>query len=112
CVYWDEIFLTENSNASDVRLTPIDASAANLNFRGFSKVVIDPNRQQPEQFLYDDVRPISNWNPTPGFYTRYGDVQRLVTQTDDRMVIMGSGDELKLQFPSANLPKVPDGWSR
>ncbi len=112
CVYWDEIFLTDNAGSPDVRLTPIDASAANLNFRGFSKVLIDPARQQPEKFLYDDVRPVSNWNPTPGFYTRYGDVQPLVTQMDDRMAIMGSGDELKLQFPSARLPKLPAGWSR
>jgi hypothetical protein len=112
CVYWDEIFLIEDSSAPEVRLTPIDAGAADLHFRGFSKAVIDPARQQPEQFLYDDVRPISNWNPTPGFYTRYGDVQPLVTKVDDRLVIMGSGDELKMQFPAGQLPAVPSGWTR
>ncbi len=40
--------------------------------------MIDPTRQQPEQFFYDEVQPVSNWNPTPGFYTRYGDVRPLV----------------------------------
>ena len=49
--------------------------SADLHFRGFSRPVIDPARQQPEQFLYDQVRPVSNWNPTPGMYTRYGDVR-------------------------------------
>jgi hypothetical protein len=25
---------------------------------------------------------------------------------------MGSGDELKLRFPSTQLPRLPEGWSR
>ncbi len=112
CVYWDEIFLIDDSSAPPVRLTRINAASADLHFRGFSRPVIDRTRQQPEQFLYDQVRPISNWNPTPGFYTRYGDVEPLVQAADDRMVIMGSGDELKLQFPAGNLPGLPAGWKR
>jgi tetratricopeptide (TPR) repeat protein len=112
CVYWDEIFLMNDSRAPHVRITPIDADAADLHFRGFSRAVIDPSRQQPEQFLYDQVLPVSSWNPTPGLYTRYGNVRTLVRKVDDRMVIMGSGDELKLQFSSRELPGLPDGWSR
>jgi len=112
CVYWDEIFLTEDAAAPAIRLTRINADAANVHFRGFSRAVIDPNRQQPEQFLYDEVRPVSNWNPTPGLYTRYGDVRPLVQKADDRMVIMGSGDELKLEYRATELPVLPRGWSR
>lgn len=112
CVYWDEIFLLPDARAPQVKLTPIDASAADLHFRGFSRVIIDPKRQQPEQFVYNDVRFVSSWNPTPGFYTRYGDVSPLVTRIDDKLVIMGSGDELKLEFPVRNLPALPNGWKR
>jgi Tfp pilus assembly protein PilF len=112
CVYWDEIFLTDDSVAPPVHLTRINANRADVHFRGFSRAVIDPTRQQPEQFLYDEVRPVSNWNPTPGFYTRYGQVGPLVQAADDRMVIMGSGDELKLQYPATELPALPKGWSR
>ncbi len=112
CVYWDEIFLIEDASAPQVRLTSLDAESADLHFRGFSRAVIDPSRQQPEQFLYDDVRPVSNWNPTPGLYTRYGDVRALVNKVDDRLAIMGSGDELKLQYSSTNLPPLLGGWSR
>jgi hypothetical protein len=93
-------------------LTSVDSEDASLHFRGFSKAVIDPSREQPEQFLYDQVRYVSSWNPTPGNYTRYGDVRALINRVDDRMVIMGSGDELKLEFPAAGLPKLPAGWSR
>ncbi len=50
--------------------------------------------------------------PTPGFYTRYGDVQPLLTATDDMPVIMGSGDELRLLFNPASLPVLKPGWKR
>jgi tetratricopeptide (TPR) repeat protein len=56
CVYWDEIFLIPNSASPSVRLMPLDAARAGLQFRGFSRAVIDPSRRQPEQFLYDQVR--------------------------------------------------------
>ncbi|MBV9675374.1 MAG: VCBS repeat-containing protein [Acidobacteriaceae bacterium] len=112
CVYWDEIFLLEDSRSPQARLTPMNAERADLQFRGFSQAVIDPRRQQPEQFLYDQVRPVSNWNPTPGFYTRYGDVRPLVTRADDKLLIMGSGDEVKLEYGASQLPPLPQGWTR
>lgn len=112
CVYWDEIFLIENSTAPPVRLTPLNAEAADVHFRGFSRAIIDPTRQQPEQFLYDQVRFTTEWNPTPGLYTRYGDVKPLVQKADDRMVIMGSGDELRLEYPADHLPALQRGWTR
>ncbi|MBV8570376.1 MAG: VCBS repeat-containing protein, partial [Acidobacteriaceae bacterium] len=112
CVYWDEIFLIENSDLPQVRMTTLKPSAADVHFRGFSRAVIDPRREQPEQFLYDQVRPTTEWNPTPGFYTRYGDVRPLVREADDRMVVMGSGDELRLEYPANRLPAIPRGWTR
>ncbi len=112
CIYWDEISLLESAAAPRVRLTPMVASAANLHFRGFSKVLVDPRRQQPERFVYDEVHPVSNWNPTPGRYTRYGKVERLVEAADDKLLIMGSGDEVKLEYSAAHLAPLPVGWSR
>lgn len=112
CVYWDEIFLLDSAAQLNVRLTALDATAADLHYRGFSRLNVDPRREQPEQFFYDDVQPLSNWNPTEGLYTRYGDVRSLVTQVDDRLLLMGSGDEVKLEYPSAKLPSLPGGWTR
>jgi hypothetical protein len=112
CVYWDEIFLSDERQAPAVRLTDVHPARADLRFRGFSEVVIDPERRQPEHFVYASVRPNAMWNPTPGFYTRYGDVQPLVGRTDDRFVIMGSGDELRLMFDANALPALPEGWRR
>jgi tetratricopeptide (TPR) repeat protein len=112
CVYWNEIFLGEDAAAPEARLTPLDASSAQLHFRGFSRIQVDPERKQPEFFDYAAVAPFSNWNPTPGYYTRYGDVGELVQAADDRLVVMGSGDELQLWYDAAGLPGVPQGWVR
>jgi len=56
--------------------------------------------------------PLSMWNPTPGLYTRYGDVTPLVTATDDLLNIMGSRDELRLNFSAADLPPLASDWTR
>ncbi|MFN7545810.1 MAG: hypothetical protein ACK5TN_23785, partial [Acidobacteriota bacterium] len=78
----------------------------------FSPSLIHPERKQPEEFLYDNPEPTSLWNPTPGLYTRYGDVLPLATALDDRLIVMGSGDELRLEFDPSSLPALPAGWSR
>jgi hypothetical protein len=106
CVYWTKIFLGEDPAPPAVSITAIDASEGALRFRGFSRY------SPPSDFDYSQVLPASMWNPTAGNYTRYGDVRELVIAADDRMVIMGSGDELRLAFPADRLPKLPPGWRR
>ena len=112
CVYWDEIFLSESSAPPPAVLTPMDASLVDLHYRGFSTPTIDSARKQPESFDYATRMATSTWNPTPGLYTRYGDVTPLLTRVDDRLVIMGSGDEIRLLFPAAALPPQKSGWKR
>ena len=112
CVYWDEVFLVENNVAPTVRMTALPIGFADLHFRGFSKTTIHPERKQPEMFDYQTVSLTSMWNPTPGKYTRYGAVETLLAEADDRMVVMGSGDEIRLRFDGAKLPPIPSGWKR
>jgi hypothetical protein len=45
-------------------------------------------------------------------YTRFGDVRELMTEIDDRLVIMGSGDEVTLRFAASALPELREGWTR
>jgi hypothetical protein len=47
-----------------------------------------------------------------GNYTRYGDVFNLLGASDDRFVVFGSGEGLKLDFDPQKLPAVPAGWIR
>jgi tetratricopeptide (TPR) repeat protein len=111
-LYWDEIFLTDTSDVPPHVMTHIDASLVDLHYRGFSTPTIHPQRTQPEAFDYARLMPLSMWNPTPGLYTRYGDVTPLLSSVDDRLVIMGSGDEIRLLFPAAGLPPLESGWTR
>ena len=112
CVYWDEIFLSDDSSAPETRLTESAAARSDLHFRGFSPALIHPERRQPEQFFYLPAAATSMWNPTPGLYTRYGDVTPLFRDVDDRFVIMGSGDEAVLHFNAKALPSLRSGWRR
>ena len=110
CVYWDEIFLSEGASPARVRQREVPLLSAGLDFRGFSRTRVDPERKQPDTFFYDSVTSNSFWNPTAGLYTRYGDVRELLREVDDRPVILGSGDEIRLQFSAA--PPPPAGWTR
>jgi tetratricopeptide (TPR) repeat protein len=112
CVYWDEIFLGQTSTRPPARLTAVPGMSANLRFRGFSPVTVHPQRRQPEFFTYAGAKPFSMWNPTPGLYTRYGDVHELTAAIDDKLVVMGSGDELRLLFDAAALPALAPNWRR
>jgi hypothetical protein len=110
CVYWDEIFLSENLGDPEAAQSLLPLQSADLHFRGFSASRIHPERKQPDTFFYGNVSPASFWNPTPGLYTRFGPVEALLRDVDDRLVIMGSGDEVRLQF-QAEAPSR-EGWRR
>jgi len=122
CVYWDEISVGQATRPA-LQPREIPVLDADLRFRGFSRTVIHPQRKQPEMFFYPDPRPTSFWNPTRGLYTRYGAVRHLLAAEDDRLVILGSGDEVRLRFDARDLPALTprarrtfllkvDGWAK
>jgi tetratricopeptide (TPR) repeat protein len=112
CVYWDEIYLGEAAAPPPVQLTALTPAASSVQFRGFSPSHIDPERKQPESFDYKNPKTTSCWNPTPGYYTRYGSTVELTRDVDDRLVVMGSGDMLSLRFDGEQLPPLRTGWQR
>ncbi|MBM3763852.1 MAG: tetratricopeptide repeat protein [Acidobacteria bacterium] len=110
-VHWNDVFLTPDVSEPQTTIHAAKLSSASLRFRGFSAVTIHPQRKEPERFHYGRVEATSMWNPTPGLYTRYGEVKPLLNDIDDNLTIMGSGDELRLLF-DANLPPVKPGFQR
>jgi tetratricopeptide (TPR) repeat protein len=112
CVYWDEIFLSESAGPAEAHQAQVPVESADLHFRGFSESVINSLRKQPDTFIYNRVSPTSYWNPTPGLYTRYGDVRELTKEVDDKLIIMGSGDELRLLFDASSIAPPPTGRTR
>ncbi len=112
CLYWDEIFLGEENAPPEVVMNTLENDSADLSFRGFSKPTIHPQRKQPESFDYQKWMAFTMWNPTPGNYTRYGDVKSLLESADDQLVLMGSGDEMRLLYSPSKLPALRPGWQR
>ncbi|MEX2173660.1 MAG: CRTAC1 family protein [Pirellulaceae bacterium] len=109
-LYWDHIFFTVDEPAVEVRTSELKLVSANLHARGYSRVVPDSGNG-PERFLYDELSTIAKWPPMLGRFTRLGDVRQLLAASDDRLLVMGAGDETTLRFavPPAALPA---GWKR
>lgn len=109
-VYWDAVWFTADDVPGEFRETALELVAADLHFRGISRHTWGPDNQ-PETYHYDHVDPHVPWPPMQGAFTRYGDVAPLLAATDDRMIVMGAGDELTLEF-AAPASSLPDGWAR
>jgi tetratricopeptide (TPR) repeat protein len=107
--YWDHIFFTVDETPAEVRTSELKLASADLHPRGFSRVVRDESNG-PERFLYDEVSSLPKWPPMLGRFTRYGDVLPLLTARDDRLLVMGAGDETTLRFAAIDPP--PPGWKR
>jgi hypothetical protein len=110
CVYFDRVFVATVDRASECRVTELPVAVADLRYRGFSSMLRDALGF--ERFFYDDVSPTGSWNQARGMHTRYGDVTNLLGRADDRFVIFGPGDELRLRFNAGFLPELPHGWQR
>ncbi len=50
------------------------------------------------------------WRDLVGYHTRFGNVNALLSEVDDRYVIMNAGDEMRLRF--AEQPAPETGWRR
>lgn len=107
--YWDNIFFTVDEPPVEVKTTELELLSADFHERGFSRVVRDES-YGPEQFLYDEVSTMPKWPPMLGRFTRYGDVLELLMTRDDRLLVMGAGDETTLRFAAIDPP--PPGWKR
>jgi len=64
------------------------------------------------QYVYEKASATGPYTRPSGTYTRYGDVLPLLTATDDKLAVFGSGDEVQLDFDPSHLPSLPRGWVR
>jgi tetratricopeptide (TPR) repeat protein len=111
-IYWDRAFVAATASGSPVTVTTLPTLAAELQYRGFSRMYRKGGRYGPQWYDYDDVSREAPWASIPGALTRYGDVLPLLGAADDMYVIFGPGDEVALQFDTAAAPPLPSGWTR
>jgi tetratricopeptide (TPR) repeat protein len=95
----------------DYRLTPVPLMRADLEFHGYP-FKIEGTPPGNVQYVYEKVSATGPYTRPLGTYTRYGDVLPLLTATDDKLAVFGSGDEVRLDFDPSHLPALPKGWVR
>jgi tetratricopeptide (TPR) repeat protein len=109
-IYWDSIEWARGLPDTPLTITRLDPDVADLHYRGYS-VIETQGTRAPELPDYARIAGTTQrWRDLEGYYTREGDVRELLKHTDDRYVIMNSGDEMSLRFPEQAPPR--DGWIR
>jgi Flp pilus assembly protein TadD len=110
-IYWDAIRIDQSPDAKEIRTAEVPLARASLEFLGYPREI----RLTPAS---DTIYSFTNRSMTgpyaraAGNYTRYGDVLDLLSTADDRFVVFGSGEGVKLDFDPRQLPALPGGWVR
>ena len=110
-IYWDAIRIDQTPEPRNVRVSEVPLAKAALDFLGYPHEI----RLQPASdttYSYTHRSRTGPYARAAGNYTRYGEVRDLLRATDDRFVVFGSGEGLKLDFDPKTLPVLPSGWVR
>ncbi|MGH7450704.1 MAG: CRTAC1 family protein, partial [bacterium] len=102
----------EAAKQNRIQLTMLPLLAADIHYRGFSRMYRKGGRYGPHWFDYGEVSKEPKWRDLEGYYTRYGDVLPLLLEADDKYVIMNAGDEVTVEFDATRLAELPPGWRR
>ena len=116
-IYWNSILVDRtkqagmNASEKSYRLSSIPLAHADLEFHGYPYKIegLPPGNVQ---YIYEKTSATGPYTRPMGNYTRYGDVRPLLTATDDKLAVFGSGDEVRLDFDPTQLPALPAGWVR
>lgn len=109
-IYWDQAFFTVDEEPAPVKTQRLALAGAELHYRGFSRRS-PGERFGPERYDYSQTTQEPKWPAMTGYFTRFGSVDELLVESDDRLVIFGAGDELTLRF-KAPPAGPPQGWKR
>ena len=107
-IYWDAIRIDQTPDAKEIRTAEVPLAKASLEFLGYPREI----RLTPAS---DTVYSFANRSMTgpyaraAGNYTRFGDVLDLLTAADDRFVVFGSGEGVKLDFDPRQLTRASRG---
>ncbi|OLC92614.1 MAG: hypothetical protein AUH86_18695, partial [Acidobacteria bacterium 13_1_40CM_4_58_4] len=110
-IYWDAIRIDQTPGTGEIHVAQVPLAKAALDFLGYPREI----RLQPASdttYSYSHRSMTGPYARAAGNYTRYGDVRELLRASDDRFVVFGSGEGLKLDFDSKSLPALPAGWVR
>src|SRR5438046_282361 len=110
-IYWDAIRIDQTPEPRNVRVSEVPLAKAALDFLGYPREI----RLQPASdttYSYTYRSRTGPYARAAGNYTRYGEVRDLLRAPDDRFVVFGSGEGVKLDFDPKALPALSAGWVR
>jgi tetratricopeptide (TPR) repeat protein len=110
-IYWDQILIDQTPDVAGIEMQPVPLAEASLRFHGYPRQV-EGNPKSDLWYVYEDISPTGPYAHHTGNFTAYGNVLPLLNATDDRYVIIASGDEIALEFDPSSLAPVRPGWSR
>jgi tetratricopeptide (TPR) repeat protein len=110
-IYWDQILIDTTPADTRYRIAEVPLAEATLRFLGYPREL--PGQPPADlRYSYAEISATGPYTRHAGHYTRYGDVRGLLERADDRFAILGSGDEVALEFDASALPPPPAGWTR
>jgi hypothetical protein len=110
-VRYDQVFLGRLAGKDRVTVRRAALREASLRYAGFAREY-SPDGRLPLIYNYDLSDPTAPFHVLKGAYTRYGPVEDLLEEYDDRYVLMGPGDEVALKFDATGMPPAPTGHTR
>jgi Flp pilus assembly protein TadD len=110
-IYWDAVRIDQTPEANDVRVSEIPLANAALAYLGYPREIrLTPASDTTYSYTHRSMT--GPYAHAAGNYTHYGDVHDLLGRSDDRFVVFGSGEGVKLDFDPRKLPALPAGWTR
>jgi Tfp pilus assembly protein PilF len=110
-IYWDAVRIDQTPETREVRVAEVPLANATLDFLGYPREIrLNPARDTIYSYSHRSMS--GPYARAAGNYTRFGDVRDLLEKPDDRFVVFGSGEGVKLDFDPRRLPALPAGWVR
>lgn len=109
-IYWDAVRIDQTVEP-ETKVTEAPLAKAELAYLGYPQEI----RLQPASdttYSYAHRSKSGPYAHAAGNFTRYGAVLELLQAPDDKFVVFGSGEGLKLDFDPRGLPALPGGWVR
>lgn len=102
-ICWDAAAVAIDPPPAELRIAPAALLSAEVAWHGFSHQT-PPVDGAPDRFDYHRASDSPKWPPLGGRFSRYGDCLDQLTAIDDRLVVIGGGDEIRLRFQAPPPP--------
>ena len=108
-IYWDRLAVIYAETAPQVVARRAPLTAATLRQSGFAHRTT--GAQRTPHYDYERRTPLLDTRHPRGWSSQFGPVTPLVERDDDAVAIFGPGEDILLEFETADAP-VPAGWTR